>query len=712
GFFSIVTKSGGNRFSGESSGYFQGKGLESENIDDRLRTAGVTRANQLVDDRDLSLSAGGRIIRDRLWWYGSVRRQNRTFRVLGFDRDVKDKINAFFGKTTFQAGNNHRLTGQANHWTEDVNYFFFNFAPALAAGPEVSMLRKPGGDAAQGRWDGVLGTSVVAETVVGWNNFRLHQLFQPEATVNVIDLISGKRFGNPGNGSRISKEDNYDVTGSVSWFVPHLVGRHNFKAGGEYTSSLLAVEFDEIDEHQLRTQGGVPFSVIIENTPLLSKVLHRYASLYVQDAWTIAARLTVNAGVRYDHVRAITPEQGSGAGTFATTYLAAAFPQLGERRFARTDLLTWNSFAPRAAASFDINKTRRTVLKAGYARYYHHLNAQQVGGANPNSSVFITHRWNDLNGDSRYQLGEEGTVLSVFGGGTTGIDPDIRHPYSDELTFGIGHELVRDFSVNANFIYRTDDDLIYTINSGIPFDTYTRVSVADPGPDGVTGGSDDGTLTVFSQDPATFGKGRSLLTNPGRRGFENQRTYRGFEVIGNKRLSNRWQFVGSLVVSKMEVTTPTSESGGAIGAIFQTPNNLLNARGIDDLNQKYQVKLQGTYVAPYGIVLSSLYRYGSGVPFTRQLVARGLPQGPVTVFAEHRGSRKSDAYHWTDFRAEKTFALPRAKNRRKVGVTFDLFNITNASTVLQYGSRTAIDFGVPRVVRNPRIARLGARIVW
>lgn len=712
GFFSIVTKSGGNRFSGETSAYFQGKGLESENIDDRLRQAGVTRANQLVDDRDLSFSAGGRIIRDRLWWYGSARRQDRTFRVLGFNRDVEDKINAFFWKNTFQASTNHRFAVQANYWNEFVNYFFFGFAPALAAGPEVSMLRKPGGDAAQGRWDGVLGKNVVAEAVVGWNNFRLHQLFQPDAKVNVIDLISGKRFGNPGNGSRASKENNYDATGSVSWFVPDALGRHDFKAGGQYTHSPFAWTFDEINEHQLRTQGGAPFSVIIENTPVNAKWLQKYASFYAQDAWTIAQRLTLNLGVRYDHIRAITPEQSSGGGDFAATYLAVASPGLLPQAFPQKNLWSWNSLAPRAAVAFDVDRTRQTVLKGGYARYYHFLNAQQVWSANPNFPLFITYRWNDPNNDGSFQLGEEGTLLSRTGGSNTGVDPDIRHPYSDEFTIGIGRELFKDFSLNANFIYRTDNDLIYTTNSGIPFGTYTPTSITDPGPDGVTGGGDDASLTVFAQDPATFGRGKTFLTNPSRAGFENGRAYRGFEVIGNKRLSNRWQFVGSVVVSKMEVTTPTSESGGAIGNIFQNPNNVLNARGIDDLNQKYQVKLQGTYMARYGIVLSGLYRYGSGLPYTRQLVVRGLPQGPFTVFAEPRGARKSDAYHWTDLRAEKTFTLPGAGSRKRVGLTFDLFNISNASTVLQYGSRTGVDLGVPRAVHNPRIARLGARFAW
>ena len=199
------------------------------------------------------------------------------------------------------------------------------------------------------------------------------------------------------------------------------------------------------------------------------------------------------------------------------------------------------------------------------------------------------------------------------------------------------------------------------------------------------------------------------LTNPARLGLDADRTYNGFEIIANKRFSNSWQFVGSLVISEMEVVIPTSESGGAIGGIYSNPNNLLNTRGADPLNQKYQVKLQGSYSAAYGIMVSGLYRYGSGYPYTRDLAVTGLPQGTITVFAEPRGSREVDSYNWIDLRVEKMFSIG---GRRKVGVVFDVFNLTNASTVLQYGSRTSVNLGTPLVVTNPRIARFGARFQW
>ena len=140
--------------------------------------------------------------------------------MLGFPEDITDEVGAYFWKNTLQVGPRHRITGLANHWSQEVNYFFFGFPPALAAGPDASMLRKPGGDAVQGRWDGLLSDRVVAEANFGWNNFRLHQLYHPFSTVAVRDLVTGIRSGNPGNGSRDSTSQNLDWNGSVSWMVP------------------------------------------------------------------------------------------------------------------------------------------------------------------------------------------------------------------------------------------------------------------------------------------------------------------------------------------------------------------------------------------------------------------------------------------------------------------------------------------------------------
>ena len=85
GSFQIITKSGGNDFHGQGGGYFRDDALQGNNVTDELRRLGVTStSNSVIQAYDISLSPGGRIIRDKLWWYGSARRQEEDLQLLGF----------------------------------------------------------------------------------------------------------------------------------------------------------------------------------------------------------------------------------------------------------------------------------------------------------------------------------------------------------------------------------------------------------------------------------------------------------------------------------------------------------------------------------------------------------------------------------------------------------------------------------------------------
>jgi hypothetical protein len=331
-----------------------------------------------------------------------------------------------------------------------------------------------------------------------------------------------------------------------------------------------------------------------------------------------------------------------------------------------------------------------------------------IPGGDENVVTSLTTQWNDLNNDRRFQLGEDGRLLS-FAEGVSRVrfDADIQHPFTDEYVVGVSRELFTDFSINANFIWRRDNDLIHTVQVGIPDSSYSPVSIVDPGEDGRVGTTDDGTLTVFAQDPATFGQEAFLETNPSKLGKDNGRDYTGFEFVANKRLSNRWQFVGSVVIQEMQSLTP-SNSFYTTG-LFQNPNDQVNARGRDPLSETVLVKFQGIYQGPWGLLLSGYYRFGSGQPIARTLVVRGLPQGTITVQAEERGERETPANNLLDFRVEKSFGLGGGR-RGSIGV--DIFNLLNASTVTSQGVSTGVDLGTPRIIVNPRIARIGLRFLW
>ncbi len=717
GLFNIITKSGGNELHGQVGGYFVNDSLQSSNTDDIQEDEGLQTSNKVVSQYELTASMGGRIIRDKLWWFASARRNDGTSKVYGFSTDVDNTVSGLSGKLTYQPVQDHRITATATSWRQHVSHFFFGFSPTLAMDANAAADRPMHGWSIGGHWSGVLTQNLLAEASMSYADGSYWQEFQPGATeVPIVDLATGQRWRNLGEGSRNQDTEVLSLKGSLSWFVPEAAGRHEIKAGGEYAPTDFSVAFTEIEDHRLHTLLGRNFAVRFLTTPTIGMFDNDTTSFYVQDSWSVTDRLTLNIGFRFMLKIVQTPETQSGGGTWAGTPIADRFPALNAKTLPATELVNWNAVDPRFAMTFALDRAGRTVMRFGASRYHHNITAFDLFVSNPAFPYNYTTLWFDRNHDGAFQVGEDGPLMFSFGGQINPTDPDMRPAYSDELVFGMSHEATQDWQVSANFIYRRDNDLWNTIDVGVPFSSYSPVETLDPGPDGVPGTGDDAMLTVYAQDPATIGQSQSLMTNP----EESDRTYKGFELTASKRYSNNWQAVASLVISDLEVIKPTTANETA--GIFDSPNNLINAKGLDPNNIPIQIKLQGAYTFDFGLVTSGLYRLASGSPYTRELAVVGyadppgeelipLPQGPITVFAEPRGSSKSDTAHIFDFRLEQSFDIGGISGSR-IGLVLDVFNLFNAAPVRDYGRLTGVDYGMPRAIQSPRTARVGVRFIW
>src|SRR5207248_2359426 len=87
----MVPKSGGNKFSGQAFFNTAGDWSRGDNIDDTLRSQGITRGPGIKSSYDASGSLGGPIQKDRLWFYGTYRSYQTTTGVSGIG------VNAFAG---------------------------------------------------------------------------------------------------------------------------------------------------------------------------------------------------------------------------------------------------------------------------------------------------------------------------------------------------------------------------------------------------------------------------------------------------------------------------------------------------------------------------------------------------------------------------------------------------------------------------------------
>jgi len=266
---------------------------------------------------------------------------------------------------------------------------------------------------------------------------------------------------------------------------------------------------------------------------------------------------------------------------------------------------------------------------------------------------------------------------------------DLKCPYTDEVIVGIEHELFKDFKLGVQFVRKWTRNIVEDIDMNNGYDPNARddkgliwlpYEVVDPGWDGVFGTDDDQTITIYGlrEDrpvPSWMG------TNPP----EAKRDYKALIITFDKRMSNNWQLKGSIVYSSFKGNAeatydPTEGESG----MFDNPNVMINSYGPLWFDRPLQIKLMGTYVLPYGFIVSAYFQHMSGTPWERSLSRVYFPddapvqQSYVSINAEPPGSRRNPPMTNLDIRVEKNFSL---KDYGKLSVYVDIFNVGGRSRV-------------------------------
>ena len=120
-----IMKSGGNDFHGTYQVSAQSPRLQADNLNDALRAQGLTATSPLKNFYDLSADLGGRVIRDKLWFYGAYGRQSKNEGLLGFASgpgpdgkyltaddplaNVETSLSQMSAKLSYQLTKNNRL---------------------------------------------------------------------------------------------------------------------------------------------------------------------------------------------------------------------------------------------------------------------------------------------------------------------------------------------------------------------------------------------------------------------------------------------------------------------------------------------------------------------------------------------------------------------------------------------------------------------------
>ena len=723
-----VVKSGGNQFHGGVSWAQNNKSFQSDNLNDELRAQGFTIGNALKTQYDVSGDLGGRIIRNKLWFYGAGRKRYNEKEVLGaFLPDGspaydQTRLQWRTGKLSYQATAGNRFIG-FQQWGKKFERSKTSELRSFDSRSDRDVLTRP----TKVEWQGVRGNSLIVSAQYGHYLYDSIIGFNTPGIVGRTDVVTRRVTGESGNAGNKQISSMKQTKGSVTWYRPNwFYGNHELKAGLEYFvhRKVLGTEAQTVNHH-LFFENGAPFEFVAFNAPVLPSTNANMLASYVRDSWTVGRRLTLNLGLRFDSQEAFFPEQCRVA---ATPPSDVVFPAAC---FSRVELNTWNSVAPRLHAAYDLTGDGKTVIKGGWGRYNHmrqlEPDAFRVAGTAIANTVYL---WHDLNGNNDYDPGEVNldrngpdfveTVGRLSQGSglpspppNSVVNPNEKQPKYDEFSLSIERELVANLAVRGTALYSRTRNVIRIQNTRRPYEAYNvPVTNLDPGPDGRVGTADDpGTsVTYFEFAPALAGRQFEVFT-PVNDPNVNQ-SYKGFELAVMKRLANRWQFMGSYAATKKNIPiygflTSGSFASGSFDSAHEvgnlTPNDEINRA---DRTWEWNGKLMGAYNLPGDVHLSANYEHRSGDVFGRQVrFTGGQTIRAIVLNVEPIGSQRTPNLNLVTLRVEKTFPLFAT---HRLAVRLNLYNALNASTTTVQTARAGAEFLRPEAILPPRIAEVSA----
>jgi len=692
----MVTKTGGDRWAGKVSYFWQGNATQGQNVDAALQQQGLAPdagATKFVSDGNFYL--GGPLIKDKLRFFGSVRDWRVHVNVAGFPEVENTDMTSGMASLTLQATKSNRFKIYGARQSYDKP----NRGASPLVTPESNFKEDDFFTLLQGEWNSVISSQAFLDARVSYLNIDF-PLFQKGTQQSLLDQSTTILY-RAAQTESIFNRKRMEATVNLQYFIPNaLGGRHELRFGIDHAHTPTTTAQHRIDDVNLfyRSQP-TPTAVSVQffNSPVNSKQTVDTTAIFAQDSYS-TKNLTVTAGARFERVEGYLPEQSSPPSRWFTTI---------PREFAAIhNIPNWKNVAPRLSLTYDVGGKGKTAIRAAAARYYYVIGTGTPNSVNPNFASSETYAWNDANRDLVFQDGERGAFQARAGSLFTSFDPNVKRPRTDELSLGFDHELIPNLKVSITGFRRMERNVTGNVDVGIPFSSYTPVVRPDPGRDGLAGTADDSTITVFNQ--TTPGASQLVISNDERLNTD----YRGVELTATKRFSKRWQMVAGYTLGKAEVNA----------VAIQNPNQLINSKGPILEDRRHIFKLTGQVVLPWQLYFAPNLLIQSGQPVTRTLAITGLTQGTVTVNAEPRGSYVLETRPQLDARLAKMFKLG---GHKELELSVDGYNLTNSAYIWEVrtptgrfnapiagngaanGFNNLPQFGLVSQIINPRIFRLG-----
>jgi len=527
-FINVVTKSGGNAFHGTANVFYTAKEFaKSLYPEEMLKALGQQKPVYPIHNYDLSGSLGGPILKDKIWFFTTVARENALYSsvfrpaVLGGPYTTPPKlyngyepINAFtdgFLKVSAQLSSKLRVFVLGNYSHQNLKYAGYGSSTSTAETTLTKDNNNRMTGAVSASWQ--MSSNSILEFRAGGTYFGYPILYNKEfyegPQQGYADWGNGYTWGDGYAWASDIKRYNVQISSRLTHYVDGVLGGdHEFGAGIEYQlgqekwawfrkSPFLEFIWNG-DPYMHRAwgldrntygDGYLLFQICgPDNWKTYTAPSRAGFGGYLQDLWTIKNRLTISLGVRMDTVHgwipAATKQASAGAIGIGIgeTYLRPVygFNPFGEMSTpAWNNAMKWTTFSPRLGVSYDLFGNGKTAVKAAFSRYAEALPVMYYQGNHPFSQSQwgwnpLWFYWWDDNGNHRPDAPADGDRYQLESGLVTAYDPNpatyqakiakgIKAPYYNEIVAGVDHELFTDFRLSVKYFYRERKNAVDTM---------------------------------------------------------------------------------------------------------------------------------------------------------------------------------------------------------------------------------------------------------